>query len=155
MLATRMRSGGGGPPERLLPWLFNVDVFMTPVSQVNWPESSGTSISYLYASVRQSTGAQNAEINFDVVLAAGTWTVELICTTTASSGIYTVQFDGATAGTLDSYSSSTAYNVRMSLTGISIASSGKKGLKLLMATKNASSSSYYGMLQHIQFKRTA
>lgn len=103
----------------------------------------------------QSTGAQNAEVNFDVMLAAGTWTINLIVFKAGDSGIYTVQLDGSSVGTLDGWQSPGVRKQILTLAGVAVATTAKKRLKLLMATKNASSSGYFGYVSFIHLQRTA
>lgn len=152
LTTTAGASAWGDPPG--LPWLIDVGAFMTAISQVNWNNVS-VDTSAVYNGVNNSSGAQNDEINFDVVLAAGTWTFELMHTQNTNRGIYSVQLDGAEKGTIDGYSAALTRNVRSTVAGIAVAASGKVRLKLKMATKNASSTQYYGSIQHIQFRRTA
>jgi hypothetical protein len=153
-----------GPP----PDLVDIDVFGTAISQTNWNTLS-VDTSSIYNGRKDSTGAQNAEINWDVLLGAGTWTIELIYLSSNTQGIFTVQLstDGtvftnvgsapynASGSTIDSYSASPTKNVVSSLTGITVSTTGRYRLKLLMATKNGSSSGYGGSLQHVQLRRTA
>jgi hypothetical protein len=101
-----------------------------------------------------SSGAQNDAISWPVVLAAGTWTVRLHFRKSTNTGIFTVNFDGSSQGTIDSYAAAVAYG-DSSITGIVVGTTGKKVVQLLMATKNASSSSYYGELLAVAFLRTA
>jgi hypothetical protein len=137
-----------------LPWLRDVNVFMTPISHTNW-NINDVVTSMIRNGRKRSSGAQNDEINFDVTLAAGTWTIEILHNTSTDLGIYSVQLDGVEVGIIDGYAGTGAYNVRGSVTGVSVSSAGKKRLKLKMATKNASSSNYYGSISHIQLRRTA
>lgn len=137
-----------------LPWLIDINSFMTPISHVGWNTNTLYS-SAIYNGSRTSSGAQNAEINFDVVLGAGTWTIEAMYMKSSGSGIYTFQIDGATVGTIDTYLASTTYNNLSSISNISIINTGKKRLKIIMATKNSSASGYFGYIQHIQLRRTA
>lgn len=140
--------------DALLPWLVDIDVFPTSVSQTNW-NTIGIDAASVYNGYKLSTGAQNAEINWDVLLAAGTWTIELIYYAFSQKGIFTIQFDGVTKGTIDSYSASSQLNQRASITSIVVPTTAKIRLKLLMATKNASSSNYEGAVNHVQLRRTA
>jgi hypothetical protein len=153
-----------GPP----PDLIDIDTLPTAISQVNW-NTMFVDANTVYNGYKKSTGAQNAEINWDVVLAAGTWTIELTYVTTPDAGIYTVQLsaDGssftsvgsapynASGSTIDAYTGGTGYNTRLTLASITIATTGRYRLKLLMATKNASSTNYFAYLQHVQLRRTA
>lgn len=138
-----------------LPWLVDVDVFPTAVAHTNWDTIAFDATTSLYSGTKNSSGAQNDEINFDVILSAGTWTVELIHATGANRGIYSIQFDGVEKGTIDGYNAGGATNVRSSVGSITVSTPGKVRLKIKMATKNASSSSYFGLLHHVQLRRTA
>lgn len=140
--------------DNLLPWLIDIDVFPTAIAQTNFDVISSPAAA-IYNFQKASTGAQNAEINWDVVLAAGTWTVDLIHHTNSDTGIYTIQFDGVTKGTIDGYSAGDVVNVRTAVAGIAVAATAKVRLKLLIATKNASSSNFNARLQHVQLRRTA
>jgi hypothetical protein len=140
-----------------LPRVIDIDVFPTSNSHTNWNTIDATAAVYanqIYGGVKESSGAQNAEINWDVLLTTGIWTVELLHFTRSSNGIYSVQVDGIEKGTIDGYSAADAANVRSSVTGITVEASATVQLKLKMATKNASSSSYFGRVSHIQLRRT-
>lgn len=153
-----------GPPPNLI----DIDVFPTAVAQTNW-NTITLSSAELYGGEKRSSGAQNADITWDIVLSAGTWTVELMHSTGTNRGIYTAALstDGVTftdinaspylasGSTIDGYDASGATETRSSLTGITIANTGRYAFRLRMATKNASSSNYLGALQHVQFRRTA
>lgn len=136
------------------PWLIDVDVFMTPILQTSW-NTIAANASAIHNGSMDSAATQNNEINFDVILGAGTWTVELMHITAANRGIYTLALTGSDIGTIDGYSASPTYNVRSSITSVAVATSGKKRLRLKMATKNGSSSNYAGSIQHLQLRRTA
>jgi hypothetical protein len=105
---------------------------------------------------RGSTGAQNAEIYWDLLLSAGTWTFSLVHNKNTDQGIYSVQLDAVEVGTIDAYNAGGSTNNNISaVTGIVVASTGVKRVKLKMATKNASSSNYYGTFQFLSLHRTA
>lgn len=144
----------GTTVDSLLPWLVDIDVFMTPISQVNW-NTLVVDTTAIHQGEIQSTGVQNAEINWDVVLGAGTWTLELMYVRGSAGGIFTVTVGAVSAGTVDSYNASLAPNIRTALTAIATPTTGKYRVKLKMATKNGSSSNYFGTLQHVQLRRTA
>lgn len=147
-------AAGGSFDEDLLPWLIDIDVFGAH-GNTNFDSVVGSTTNAIHAWWIESNGTQNAERYWDVVLAAGTWDVMLIYVKGTDRGIYSVQFDGVEKGTVDGYNGSTTYNNRTSVTGITVATSAKIRLKLKMATKNASSSNYYGDIIHVQLRRTA
>ena len=86
--------------------------------------------------------AQNDEITIPVVLAAGTWRLDIFLVKGSNCGIITALIDGSSVGTIDTYAGTTTYSLVESITGITVASTGVKTLGLRMATKNASSSNY-------------
>ncbi len=153
-----------GPP----PTLIDIDVYPTAVAHTNF-NTIFLSAGSLYGGEKRSSSAQNDDITWDIVLSAGTWTVELMHSTGTNRGIYTVSLstDGssftnvgsspynASASTIDGYSAAGTSETRSSLTGITVATTGRYALRLRMATKNASSSNYLGAIQHVQFRRTA
>lgn len=145
---------GSSLSDNLMPWVENIDVFMTAISHVNW-DTVFVDTAVAYNGTKRNGGAINDEINFDVSLAKGTWIVTILSATTNSFGIVSVQFDEVEKGTIDLYTSSLVPNVRSSVTGIAVPTTGKVRLKLKVTGKNASSSNYYAYLQHIQLKRTA
>lgn len=149
-------SGGSFDPDEHMPWLIDINVYVTGITQTNFNTLSGNDTAALYGYWKQSGGSQNDEIGWDVILAAGTWTLELIHVTSSNRGIYTASLDAGSVGTIDGYDGAgPVRNVRSTITGISVAATGKKRLLLKMATKNASSSSYFGSIQHVSLRRTA
>ena len=147
-------ASGSSLSDDLLPWLVNVDVFMTAISAVNWSTITVV-VNAVYNGYLLSSGAQNDEVSFDVVLATGTWTFELIYPKGSNAGIVTVLLDSTSLGTIDAYVAGTSYDNRSQITGIAVSTTAKYRLTLRMATKNASSTGYFGGIQHLQFKRTA
>lgn len=141
----------------ILPWTIDINVFAKSVLDINFKnialQGAATSI---FGATKESGGSQNDEINWDVVLGSGTWGFELIHARDTNRGIYTVSLDvTGTLGTIDGYNATLGYNRSDLITGISVAANGKQRLKLKMATKNASSSAYYGSIQSVRLYRTA
>lgn len=134
------------------PWLVILDSMGIPLAQTNWSTKvwDATNGPYL-----QSSGAQNAEISWKVLLGAGTWAIEWLGITGANNGIVTAYLDAASVGTVDCYAGGSSLNVSKSITGISVATTAAVTVKFVMATKNASSSAYYGQFHRLQLRRTA
>lgn len=103
--------------------------------------------------LNMSDSTQNDAISFDFACGAGTYTIELRHLAFANRGIYTVQIDNVTVGTIDGYASSLTFT-RSLLTGVVI-TAGRHTLTLVMATKNASSSAYYGFPERAVLTQTA
>jgi hypothetical protein len=140
---------------RFGPWMRQVVPYFTAASATNWNSLSASDVNSLFGFTFDSSGAQNDEINWDVVLSAGTWTIELLIKKGTDRGIYSIQLDGVEVGTVDGYSGATVRNQRGLVAGVTVATSGKKRLKLKMATKNASSTSYVGSIGLVSLVRTA
>jgi hypothetical protein len=104
--------------------------------------------------VNISSGAQNDAISFDFACAAGTYSFELFHLAFTNRGIYTVRIDGVSVGTIDGYAAAILTPSRDVVTGIAIAA-GQHTVTLLMATKNASSSSFFGIIERAVLTRTA
>jgi hypothetical protein len=136
------------------PWTVDVMPMTTPLSQVNFSVRDGNSTSVVPFFLR-SSGAIDAYVEWDVVLGAGTWTVELMHTRQNDAGIYTVSLDGVSVGTIDGYNVSSQFSFLSSITSVAVAATAKITARLTMATKHASSSSYFGRVHWLQFRRTA
>jgi len=147
-------SGPGASGSATYPELAYVSPQHNPISEV------GTWANYLDTATihnghrHNSSTAQNDEVDYNVLLAAGTWTVEVMAIATSNAGIITVLIDDASQGTMDFYAGSPSYNTIKSVTGITINSDGIYELKLKTATKNASASAYGMFLQSIELIRT-
>lgn len=140
--------------QAYLPWTISIDVFPTPKSNMNW-DTLSLWATYVHTYGKSSDGTQNAEITWDLVLAAGTWALELIHQKNVNCGIYSIQFDSVEKGTIDGYAASGEDNVRSSITGIVVPTTSKIELKLKMSTKHASSSAYVGRISGLRLIRTA
>ena len=104
--------------------------------------------------VNVSDSAQNDSISFDFACNAGTHTLEFFHLPFQNRGIYTLRIDGSTIGTIDGYATGLV-PTRSLLSGITIGTAGQHTLTVLMATKNASSSAYMGMMDHAVLTQTA
>ena len=129
----------------------NTDASLSfPFYQPGSTANSGAAIS-----MSNATGvAQNDAWAIDVVLAKGTWDCHLWVRKSTNTGIVTLNQDGASQGTVDTYAAAAAAS-KVSVTGWSVAATGKKRMQLLMATKNASSTNYVLTMYGIEFRRTA
>lgn len=109
----------------------------------NGPALSYTSDSSQYGSflIRQSNADGNAFTN-GCALAAGTYTLYILCRTNSSNGKVDFTVDGAEAGTVDFYSGSATYNVVKTISDISISSNGYHYITGTTNGKNGSSGGY-------------
>lgn len=91
----------------------------------------------------------NADANADadnciykVYLAAGTYTLVVSGQTSNSKGIMDVDIDAVNVATFDMFSGGIVHNVRFKETGIVVATSGLKAIKMRVDGKNGSSSAH-------------
>ena len=131
-----------------------------PYSATNFSTPTQSNARYL-AGYLASTGAQNAEVVYRLrgPLAAGTWSIRLTHSTNTSQGIYTIatSTDGSSwtdLTTIDGYASPAVAAVITDATGLTIPAQ-HSYVRLKMATKNASSSNYYGAFSALTGVRTA
>lgn len=97
--------------------------------------------------------AQNSEIAWDINLLAGTYMIGFTQAQGSDRGIYSVQLNDVQVGTADGYNAGSAY-VLSTVSAIAVATSGANELSLKMLTKNASSSSYKGIIGGVMIART-
>ncbi len=137
------------------PNLIDIDPMSGASANTNWSGFNDSLGSFYYGTEKLSNGTQNDSIEFDVLIGTGTWDLTFIYNKGNNRGIFTVTLGGASFGTQDAYNASSANNNKATMTGLVVTTPGAKRLKFQMATKNASSSNYYGGLQHIQLRRAS
>lgn len=160
-------AGGSFDPDIHLPWHELVlPQVVTPdattgtwaliafTENINYPflNPAGTSVGA--GALYNSSTAQNDAIAWDLILAAGTWDAHFHVRKSSNTGIITLQQAGADQGTVDTYAAAAAF-AKVSVTGFTVATTGKKRMNVKAATKNASSSGYLLELYAIEFRRTA
>ena len=93
-----------------------------------------------------SNGAQNDYFDTDFWSEARTYKYAQVVRKDSNIGIATISIDGSSVGTLDGYNASTLQSQYQEITGIVVATAGVKSIQVKMATKNASSTNYYGYI---------
>lgn len=143
-------------PRDATPYLIDIIPWFTPIASVGtWSFGTDTS-SMVGGYMRNSTNAQNNEISWDVMIPAGTWTLEWFTATNVDAAIITASLSVTGAlGTVDGYSASTVYNVKQSITGVVVASTAVQRLTFKAATRHASSTGWFIRLVALQLRRTA
>lgn len=162
-------TGGSFDPDTMLPWHVSiVPMVWTPDAATGtWAPTSiavvgavfpfyttGSAANSGAAVSLTSSGAQNDAVAWDVILAAGTWDAHFWVMKSTNTGIITLNQDGASQGTVDTYAAASAA-AKVSITGFTVATTGKKRMQILAATKNASSSDYFIVVFGVEFRRTA
>lgn len=138
-----LRGGGLGIGLDPFPRQFMITAAHKDVGNTGWDFTTFSYNASYFFSLRKysGNGAQNNEIYWDVPMSAGTWALELYYFTDPSYGIFTILIDDVEVGTVDSYIASGGTRTRAEITGIAVATSGVKRIKLKAATTNASSTS--------------
>lgn len=99
--------------------------------------------------------AVNDELQYDVVLSEGTWSLSVTHGKTATAGIMTWYLDSTSLGTIDAYNGSATNNNVSTISSISVSTTGRYVLKMKLESKNASASAYRATLQQLTLRRTA
>lgn len=137
-------------------------LFLSPaISTINWAGTSGggafTQSSSRFAAFDRSSGGNQFDeivVRLPGLLTPGTWNVSLTHEQLTSCGIYTISFGSSATGpwtdigTVDGYAAATTAT-RTLLTGIVLTASDSAFARLKINSKNASSSSYAGRVQHL------
>lgn len=143
----------GGFTLGAAPYSLAQPAYLTRVSETGtWTDEASAQVPYS-ARINNGAGVQNDAVEWDIVLAAGTYTMDFYHRTGTGNGIYTVRLDGVDLTTVDGYEAAAA-NRKTKKTGLVIATAGRKRLSLVMATKNASSTGYAAILGGFGFVRT-
>lgn len=110
----------------------------------------------VYGVVNYNPSAANGDnATWDVALAAGTWTLTYVYFKNPGYGITQVFVDGTQVGSnIDGYAASNT-SATLSITGITLASSGIHAVKVAVNGKNASSTGYAMAVSGFLFTRTA
>lgn len=129
---------------------------------MDWKSSSTYTITRINNSTHLGMGRLNCDaasatgkhIEWDVALAAGTWTLTLIYCLDNNAGVLTPSIDGTDLSTIGMYSASFTPNTVAQWTGITIGSAGIKEIKMRTDSKHASSGDYDIYPQWITLTRT-
>lgn len=139
--------------QTITPYIVNMSSFFS-AGNTTWDHFSIGGDGWAYqAEIQSDSSTQNNARWWYVGLSAGTWNFSMIHSTNSNRGIYSVQLDDVTIGTIDGYGGDVK-NVRSTLTGIAVSTTGKHKLSLVMASKNGSSAGYYGTMTALQMRRT-
>lgn len=133
--------------DAALPWLIDIDYAMTPTDNTGW-NSYVADAQSLTGGFVYSTGGDASIRHHDLGMAAGTWKAEVLYLGDVGYGTMAVKLDGVSKGTIDSSAGSATYNLRGSVTGIVVATSGKHRVSLGVTGGT-------GVLQGIRLIRTA
>ena len=104
-----------------------------------------------------STPAINDALDFQVYLAAGTYSLSVLYRKTSAAGI--IEFysttDSNSIGTIDAYAATATNNNLSTLTSYTVSTSGLKTIRMRSTTKNASSTNYVMVVNCFTFFKTA
>jgi hypothetical protein len=134
---------------------FPLIVDLGTVTAGTWGTTTNcTNYVYGQALNNNAAAALNDEIDFDVYLDEGTYTVTIIVVKSSNFGILTYTIGGVSIVALDQYSGSQVNNFKSVTTGVNITSSGKKTLNIKVTGKNGSSSAYASNTIAVLFTKT-
>jgi len=117
---------------------------------ISWVDVTGAANGGVF---RQNPAAINDQIDWDIALKAGQYTVYVLGITNTSRGIQTLLINGGTLTTFDWYSASQVLNVIKSYS-FTVTVDGVYSFSSKMAGKHASSTGYVMTMSYISFVRT-
>jgi hypothetical protein len=141
------------------PWRVTIipSVDTTSATVGTWAPVTHTDATYIFAGAgwQNSSSAQNDSISWDNVhLAPGTWDLTIHHRKSTNTAIITVNIDGSSVGTVDTYAAAVARGAGL-ISAFTITTGHLHTVQLLNATKNGSSSAYNTTLHALHFRRTA
>jgi hypothetical protein len=142
--------GPAGPPQ----WNVQIDPILPPASQSNFDTLyfNGSAYNGGYRS-GPGNGVQDQSASWKVVLAAGTYSLDLIYVAWDDAGVMTWSLDDNAIGTVDGYGGQ--YNSQATLGNIVVAEAGVKTLTVKVSSKADASQGFNAYLQAIQLRRTS
>lgn len=129
----------------LLPWIGT----KSATGFTNRAQSS----SYFSGGELLSSSLQNDEFTEDLWLDTGTYKIAHIYRKGTDMGIHSLQLNAVEKGTVDAYNAAASSNNYTEVTGV-VLTAGLYTFKVKMATKNASSTAYYGAVNSSAWIRT-
>lgn len=119
--------------DALLPWRIDIEGLSPPDLNTGFENF----IAGGYAFTRYCT-ALNDEVGWDVILAAGTWDVQVWHWHNTDEGLFTAYIDAASIGTHDCNAASDT-GIRTNFTGNVVATTGKKRIRIKCTTATGGS----------------
>lgn len=129
----------------------NLDLrFYTNVVAGAWGSGTGGDYSF----ITNTSGANSDEIEYEMYLLKGTYTLEVMHRTSHNAGTVDIDINGSEAASFDYYAASESYGNTQSQTSITVSTGGLKTITMRIDGKNASSSGFYTTTQGMIFRRT-
>jgi len=126
------------------------------IGQGTWAyTATGGSGLFVLNWANDATKADDDNITYNVYLAAGTYTLRLLCQTQNNGGIVDIDFDAVEKASFDTYSAGLVQNVVFSQAAIAVAASGLVAIKLRLDGKNGASGAYGLYMTTLALWRTA
>lgn len=94
-------------------------------------------------------------ISYKIFLSAGTYTIRMLYSQSNNRGVADIDIDGAEVASFDQYDAATVLNKVISQTGINIAASGLKTLRIRADGKDPASTDHFVTLSLLTLWRTA
>ena len=144
--------GPAGPPQ----WNVQIDPILPPASQSSFDTLYFSSSAYNggYRS-GPGNGVQDQSASWKVVLAAGTYALDLIYVAWNDAGVMTWSLDDNAIGTVDGFSAGGQYNSQATVGNIVVGEAGVKTLTVKVSSKADASQGFNAYLQAIQLRRTS
>lgn len=144
--------GPAGPPQ----WVVQIDPVLPPSSQSNFDAVYFNNSAYTGGyRAGPGNGVQDQTASWKVVLAPGTYELDVVSVDWDDAGVMSWTLDDAPVGTIDGFSSNGKYNVFHTLPHLVVSDGGVKTLTVKVSSKNDASAGYNAYLEAIQLRRTS
>ena len=140
--------GGTDTPGYTWEWI----PWMASKSNTTFDTRAQSSVQFGGGYLTNSGGAQNSEVVTDFWEDTGTFTYGQVYGGGTDAGICHIRIDDVDKGTIDGYNAGN--NAYGTVVGVTNGTAGVKKFAVKMATKNASSTSFYGQLNSAKWTRT-
>jgi len=124
-------------------------------TQGTWATTINTSAVYNAVFNNNSSNNDGDNVHFSIYLTAGTYSLKMMGITDTNKGVSDIYIDDAEVASFDWYNGTTVRNVVKTATGIVVAASGVKDIKVIIDGKNGSSSDHRLVFSSLLFYRTA
>lgn len=138
-------TGPAGPPQ----WLVAIDPILPPSEQSNFDI-----LIVNHNAIQNGYRAGSGTASWKVVLAAGTYALDLMYVQSDDAGEMTWSLDGRTIGTVDARNPSLTVNARHTLENIAVSEQGVRTLTVTVAG-DPNPAGPYAYLQSIQLRRVS
>lgn len=141
---------GGAPAGAYTPQIINIAGY----SGINGNSSFTRQVNSAYKIELTTYGQSPYYVEYNIHLTPGTYQLDIWAERGSDKGILEVRWEGNSIGTFDMYAAGVSYDVDCQIQGIVCLTEKDYVMRLLAPTKNASSSYWWVITNHIEIVQT-